>query len=203
MSGDNEKIKRGLERKEIIDRNGVRTKRWVRRDDGGASDQNGIFNSPAALRIPRGSAAPTSYTGEPVRSVVGDRVEYKTPDGLLHRVGEPAVIYRDKDGSERVEYWENGQLTYRSMPGLVHNGTLFHRYDGTYCSFEGPAIVRPDGRKEFYLWGVKMKSYADVQRGIKLGRGEFLTRYGALAVPPPTLNGIANSADASFEDDGE
>lgn len=201
MSGSSTQIKRGKVLEEIIDKNGTRTKRWMNRDDGGASGRSKFIRP--AVSVPRSSAVPTPYTGEPIRTVAGDRVEYRTPDGLLHRIGEPAVVYREKAGVEKVEYWENGSCVYRSMPGLIHKGTNFYTYAGPLCRLEGPAVQRPDGRQEYWLWGVKMKSYADLQRGVKLGKTEFLTRHGALAAPPPTLSAITNYIDSPMQDDDE
>jgi hypothetical protein len=196
----NDKMKRGLEAKKVLDRNGRTTTVYVKADDGGAAAQRNGWVNPAGARYGRGSSTPLPFTGEPTRTEVDGRVEYRTPAGDLHRIGAPAVIYRDANGIEKVEYWENGQCTYRSLPGLIHNGTMFYRYDGRLCRMDGPAVQRPDGRQEYWLWGVKMKSYADLQRGAAMGKSTFLTRYGALAAPPPTLSGIAKYLDRTDED---
>lgn len=195
----NDKIKRGLSPEKVLDRNGREVTVYVKRDDGGASAMNRGWVNPAGARAAGRGIPP--YSGEPIRHESEGRVEYRTPSGLLHRVGAPAVVYRDKNGVEKVEYWENGQCTYRSLPGLIHNGTNFYRYDGRLCRMDGPAVQRPDGRQEYWLWGVKMKSYADLQRGVKLGKTAFLTRYGALAAPPPTLSGITAYLDKTSADD--
>jgi len=90
--------------------------------------------------------------GQSVRKVTDAGViEWRLPDGRLHRVGGAARIYRD--GSK--EYWQNGVLHRENGPAIDTPRKKIWFWEGRKHRDDGPAVEYANGSEEFYHHGAR------------------------------------------------
>ena len=87
----------------------------------------------------------------PTQSVVDGRIEWRLPNGELHRRGGPA-IFVPEDGTQ---YWyDHGELHRENGPAIVVPGRYEAWYQhGQRHRINGPAIERWDGPNEWWVGG--------------------------------------------------
>lgn len=72
-------------------------------------------------------------------------------DGVLHRVGGPAVAYRDG----RFEYYERGVLHRTDGPTVREENCDKWYYRGQLHRTDGPAVANKRGEEEWFLHGMR------------------------------------------------
>ncbi len=98
---------------------------------------------------------------ESTRRVFGDHVEWRNPQGNLHREDGPAVEYTD--GTK--EWFLDGQRHRLDGPAVEWaDGTKAWWVDDQLHRLDGPAVEHADGRKEWWLDGWKISEVDFWQR---------------------------------------
>jgi hypothetical protein len=113
----------------------------------------------------------------PIKKEFDDRIEYRLPNGKLHREGDlPAIEWRNGDKSYRIhgelhredgpaiysnghkEWWVNGQLHREDGPAIEYSNGHHKEWciNGKRHRLEGPAIEYADGAKSWWLNGIPL-----------------------------------------------
>lgn len=85
-------------------------------------------------------------------------------DGLLHRDNAPAIEYPDGAKS----WYQFGKL--HRIGGPAHEGATIHEqwYQcGAKHRLDGPAVIKLDGTKEWWLYGVQLTEAEHTDRVLK------------------------------------